>query len=249
MMLGEKIKARRKELGYNADFLAEKTGLSRSTIFRYEKGEIEKIPTEILAVIAKVLNTTPSVLMGWESNNIIEQIVTISQELPQDKQKNVLEYAKKQLEQASKVSSLSNKTDIIPITVKKPVLFEVRGVTEVAAGLGFAYDDLDSYTVLTEEEPPSYDLATMINGDSMEPDYHNGDMLYLKEWYGNQFAGQLLVVAIQDKTYFKKVYQDENQLRLVSLNPAYKDIYIQLDEFTHFKAYEVLGSFTPVEED
>ena len=40
MNVGERIKIRRKELGYNADYLAKHLGVSRSTIFRYEKGEI-----------------------------------------------------------------------------------------------------------------------------------------------------------------------------------------------------------------
>lgn len=63
--IGERIKQRRKELGYNADYLANKLGVSRSTIFRYEKGDIEKVPVEIIAVLAEILQTTPEYLMGW----------------------------------------------------------------------------------------------------------------------------------------------------------------------------------------
>ena len=43
---GEQIKKRRKQLGMSADELAEKLGVSRSTIFRYEKGDIDKVPAE-----------------------------------------------------------------------------------------------------------------------------------------------------------------------------------------------------------
>ncbi|KXT77378.1 Phage repressor [Streptococcus sp. DD10] len=246
MILGEKIKARRKELGYNADFLAEKTGLSRSTIFRYEKGDIEKIPTEILSIIAQALSTTPSLLMGWNTDGLVDEITTISQELPRAKQQLVLEFAKKQLE-INTVSNIPEENpSVLSFPQKTTTLFEVRGITEVAAGIGFGYDDTDTYTVFTDEEPPTHDFATMINGDSMEPTYHNGDMLYLKETFGSQFSGQLLVVAIEDRTYFKKVYQEGNQLRLVSLNPSYKDLYFHLDEYTHFKSYQVVGTFTPV---
>ena len=42
--------------------------MARSTIFRYENGDIEKLPTSILEPIAKVLNTTPAYLMEWENN-------------------------------------------------------------------------------------------------------------------------------------------------------------------------------------
>ena len=42
MNVGEKIKLRRKELKISADDLADAVGVSRSTIFRYEKGDIER---------------------------------------------------------------------------------------------------------------------------------------------------------------------------------------------------------------
>ncbi|MHB9781144.1 helix-turn-helix domain-containing protein [Streptococcus sp. 10F2] len=81
MNVGERIKKRRTELGLNADWLAEKIGVSRSTIFRYEKGDIEKMPTETLARIAAALNTSPAYFMGWtdESTSILEGNRSINQ--------------------------------------------------------------------------------------------------------------------------------------------------------------------------
>lgn len=67
MNIGKRIKARRKELGMSADKLAEILGKDRSTIFRYEKGDIENLPLDILQPIADALNTTPSYLMGWDN--------------------------------------------------------------------------------------------------------------------------------------------------------------------------------------
>lgn len=241
MLLGEKIKARRKELGYNADYLAEKTGLSRSTIFRYEKGDIEKIPTEILATIAKALNTTPTTLMGWDEHTLLQEIITVSQQLSHKSQELVLSFAKEQLQ----LEQMSSKK-VLTLPQEKTSLYKVQGLTEVAAGLGFGYDEGDLYTVYTDQEPPHHDLATMINGDSMEPDYHNGDMLYLREWTRNQFNGQLMVIALDDRSFFKRVYQKGDQLRLVSLNPDYEDIYYDLTQDLHIKAYQVIGSFTPI---
>lgn len=66
MIVGKRIKQRRKELGMSADELAKYLGKDRSTIFRYEKGDIENMPLDILEPIAKVLRTTPAFLMGWE---------------------------------------------------------------------------------------------------------------------------------------------------------------------------------------
>lgn len=65
MTVGERIKQRRKELGYNAEYLANILGVSRSTMYRYENGDIEKLPTDVLEPLAKALQTTPAYLMGW----------------------------------------------------------------------------------------------------------------------------------------------------------------------------------------
>lgn len=69
MNIGQKIKNRRKELNINADELAKVAGVSPSTIFRYEKGDIEKMPTTVLEKIAIKLKTTPAYLMGWNEEN------------------------------------------------------------------------------------------------------------------------------------------------------------------------------------
>lgn len=66
MNTGGRIKQRRIELGLTADDLALKIGKSRATIYRYENGDIENMPTPILEPLAKALETTPADLMGWE---------------------------------------------------------------------------------------------------------------------------------------------------------------------------------------
>lgn len=79
MTVGQRIKQRRKELKISADKLGKALGKDRSTIFRYERGDIEKLPLDILEPIAKVLQTTPQYLMGWEDvqkkNDVLSDIV------------------------------------------------------------------------------------------------------------------------------------------------------------------------------
>lgn len=70
MTIGQRIKARRKELDMSADTLAEKLGKSRATVFRYENGDIKNLPLDILKPIADALNTTPAYLMGWYEEQI-----------------------------------------------------------------------------------------------------------------------------------------------------------------------------------
>lgn len=66
MSIGDRIKSRRKHLKMSAEELGNRIGKDRSTVFRYEKGDIENLPLDILEPIAKALCTTPQYLMGWE---------------------------------------------------------------------------------------------------------------------------------------------------------------------------------------
>ena len=65
MTIGERIRQRRKDLGISAEYLAEKLGVSPATIYRYEKGDIEKMPIDILKPLSALLHTEPAALMGW----------------------------------------------------------------------------------------------------------------------------------------------------------------------------------------
>lgn len=68
MRIGERIKQRRLELGYTADMLAKMLNKNRATIYRYENGDIENMPIDVLEPLAKALNTTPAYLMGWNDS-------------------------------------------------------------------------------------------------------------------------------------------------------------------------------------
>ena len=79
MTIGDRIKDRRKYLKMSADELGKRLGKDRSTIYRYEKGDIENLPLDILEPIAKALETTPQFLMGWaeeqKKNDTLSDIV------------------------------------------------------------------------------------------------------------------------------------------------------------------------------
>lgn len=68
MNIGNRIKQRRVDLGISAEELATMTGKSRATIYRYENGDIENLPTTVLEPLAEALETTPAYLMGWEDD-------------------------------------------------------------------------------------------------------------------------------------------------------------------------------------
>lgn len=83
MTTGDLIKARRKEIAMSAERLAEKVGVSPATIYRYEKGDIEKVPVDVIKDIAKALNTTPAYLMGWETSPAAPAIPAGFEPLPE----------------------------------------------------------------------------------------------------------------------------------------------------------------------
>lgn len=67
-ILGERIRLRRKYLGLTQDELAKKMGYrSRSSVNKIEIGEND-IPQSKIVKFAKVLDATPSYLMGWTDN-------------------------------------------------------------------------------------------------------------------------------------------------------------------------------------
>lgn len=68
MKIGARIKQRRLEIGMSVEELADALGKNRATVYRYENGDIENMPTPILEPIARILNTTPAYLMGYEEN-------------------------------------------------------------------------------------------------------------------------------------------------------------------------------------
>lgn len=62
----ERIKRLRKQNKLSVDEIVKKLNISRATYYRYESNEIEKMPLTILEPLAKILNTTPAYLMGWQ---------------------------------------------------------------------------------------------------------------------------------------------------------------------------------------
>jgi len=81
MSIGERIKARRRELGYSAEMLAERAGLSPATIYRYESSDIANMRTDKLRPIAEALSTTPAALMGWTDPSSPEDMDCLRSEL------------------------------------------------------------------------------------------------------------------------------------------------------------------------
>lgn len=67
MSVGERIKQRRLELGFSADYVAKRLEKNRATVYRYESDEIENMSLDIIAKLAEILSVDPAFLMGWSN--------------------------------------------------------------------------------------------------------------------------------------------------------------------------------------
>ena len=66
LQIAKRVTERRTELNITREELAEKIGVSKSTMQRYESGAVQHIPFEKLEKIADALNTTVETLSGYE---------------------------------------------------------------------------------------------------------------------------------------------------------------------------------------
>lgn len=112
-IIGDNIKKKRKEHDLTLEEVANKIGISRQTLSRYETGIIGNIPSDKIEALAKALNTTPAYLMGWEdsgqndarpsedervdeilaNNESLREFYDILKTLPEDQQTELLETA------------------------------------------------------------------------------------------------------------------------------------------------------------
>lgn len=84
--LSIRIKKRREELNLTYAKISKDTGLSKSTLLRYENGCIKNIPADKIELLSDALKMSPIELMGWNDN--------IPHDLSQDEEKIVVSFRK-----------------------------------------------------------------------------------------------------------------------------------------------------------
>jgi repressor LexA len=125
-------------------------------------------------------------------------------------------------------------------------LYEYHVYEKMSAGIGASvYDDRDYDTVYFDEEL-AHDFASWVSGDSMEPKYRNGSVALIRET-GFDYDGAVYAVVCNNQTYIKRVYREENGLRLVSINPKYEDMFISYDDDPRVVGI-IVGNFIPLKE-
>lgn len=66
MSISKRIKNRRKELGMSVEELADILNKNKATIYRYENGDIGKVPYDILEPLSEALDVSIGYLLGSE---------------------------------------------------------------------------------------------------------------------------------------------------------------------------------------
>lgn len=68
MNFGDKIKALRLELGLTLEEVGQIVGVGKSTVRKWESGQIANMRRDKIALLAKALRVAPATLMGWETS-------------------------------------------------------------------------------------------------------------------------------------------------------------------------------------
>ena len=66
--VGDRIKEQRELIKMSQVELAEKMGVSKQTLYKYENNVVTNIPSDKIQIVAQILDISPSYLMGWEDN-------------------------------------------------------------------------------------------------------------------------------------------------------------------------------------
>lgn len=207
----EKLKTRRKELKLTQKDIANQLGISYQAYSAWERG-VKEPSKERVNRLEQLLEVPKGYFTEIE-------IVRLYNTLSNKGKDQVVEYTRNlvQKEKTQQVISVSEN------------LYEYHVYEKMSAGIGASvYDDRNYDTVYFNEEL-AHDFASWVLGDSMEPKYQNGSVALIRET-GFDYDGAVYAVVCNNQTYIKRVYREEEGLRLVSINPRYDDIFISYDE-------------------
>ncbi|HBC8626183.1 TPA: helix-turn-helix transcriptional regulator [Staphylococcus aureus] len=233
MGIGEGLKKLRKNKNMTMEQLATDLNNKYPDLMKLTKGKISKWENEkeeprlsTAKILAEYFNVKINDLYS-ESNTTYKDdndITSIYNKLTPPRQENVLNYANSQLdEQNSKGDNIvdinSYKQDKTPVNVNGCV----------SAGVGERLHDETLFTEMVKAPVPPHDLALKVNGDSMEPMFKDGEIIFVEKTH-NIKNGQIGIFIIEEEAYVKKVFVEDDRLTLVSLNKKYRDLHFYRNE-------------------
>lgn len=217
------IQDRIDEKGMSMSELARQVGIAKSTMSRYFN-RTREFPLNKTDNFAKALGMTPEYLLGIQKvNNIEPEILTIFNQLDEDRQANVVDYATVLLNEQV---SMKATTVLEKYRTDDYIIDYVEGL--VAAGHGtFQEDNLHMEVKLRSEDvPEDYDTIAKVAGDSMEPLIEDNDLLFIKVT-SQVDINSIGIFQINGKNFVKKLKRDyDGSWYLQSLNSGYEEIHL-----------------------
>ena len=235
MNLGEIIKKFRDDNELSMDKFAKMSNLSKAYISVLEKNKRPQTGKPVTPSIPVIKNVAEAMNMSFDelfnmlednqiisigTDDIVKKINDVSIQLNADRQTKVYNYAEQQLDEQNKVVNFSDY-----------IQEEVKFYGSVSAGTGLYLDDEQVETISFEVNtiPNGTDFCLKVNGDSMDPMFHDGDYVFIKR--ETDFRnGSIGVVIVNGDAYLKKIYITPDSIKLVSLNKKYKDITVTQDD-------------------
>ena len=225
MYQSEKLKARRKELKMTQKDIADQLDITYQAYSAWERG-VKQPSREKVKLLEQILNAPKGYFTELE-------IVRLYKTLSDEGKDQALSYVRKlvQKDQCKNIVSISEK------------LYEYHVYEKMSAGIGSSVYNDQNYDTVYFDEKLAHDFASWISGDSMEPKYQNGSVALIRET-GFDYDGAVYAVVCNSQTYIKRVYREEQGLRLVSINTKYRDIFLSYDEEPRIVGI-IVGNFVP----
>lgn len=239
-MIGDKIKELRKKNGLTLQELADTLNSEYPDTINFNKGKISKWENnreEPRLSSVKILADFFSVPLDYfdDKDNSQLEIVSIYNELKVPRQKKVLNYADNQLKEQKLEEEQRNNI------IQFPKLFPYKFFDQaLSAGTGQYLNDVQVEQIELPIDVDA-DFVVPIYGDSMEPEYHSGDYVFVKLSV-DLSSGDIGVFEYYGDAYIKELVVNDSGAYLHSLNPKYDDILVDAD--SDFRIIgEVVGKY------
>lgn len=182
----------------------------------------KSIPSEYIIPICNYLNISLSVLLTGQEKDSKNQITLSKEEIEFIKEYRYLS-DKSKSEIRNTLNHLYDIEKRIEVTKEfaAPTVQVKHSIFKVSAGMGewLADEEWDKITILDTPQARKATFALTIEGDSMMPDFEDGDIVLVKQQDAVDI-GQICIYTVDGKGYIKKFGGD----RLISLNDDYDDI-------------------------
>lgn len=142
------------------------------------------------------------------------------------------------------LSQLQGQEPILPAGIQKMSavsLHHIPMIGEVAAGVPIIADQVHSVYI---DSPCKADYALTVKGDSMNPTYQDGDIIYIHEQPTLDYDGQVAVIILEDCATVKHVWRQPNGVMLTSDNPAYPSMFYAFDDLDSIRILGKVCGFT-----